>query len=368
MVSMLPIRRNRRGFTLVELLVVIAIIGILIALLLPAVQAAREAGRRSQCTNNLKQIGLALLNYESTNNCYPMGLLTDDDMDFTGAIFGVDGVYSNGFVMILPHLEQDNLKTLYNSNRPWYLQSPQVARTTINVYNCPSNTNKNDPFTDPLLQEAANTLGAPVGGTFGLTDYIFSKGTADGFCDTPVKIHSSERGLFDSGMVMRISGVRDGTSNTFAVGEGAGGEHWALCEDIGCSTPSTIMNPIWGATHGNTYYARQPWIGAGNVNFGRDNFQWLATGGFGCTVEPLNKWPVTHFLFHIPAPDDDCRGSLRNPSSLHRVPNFRSDHRGGGNFLLGDGSVHFVNDSIDRTVYRGLSTAMANEVFDSPFE
>lgn len=361
-------RVRSHGFTLVELLVVIAIIGILIALLLPAVQAAREAGRRSQCTNNLKQIGLAMLNYESTFNCYPMGLLTDENPDFTGALFGVDGVYSNGLIMTLPFLEQDNLKNLYDSNRPWYLQLPQVARTNISVYNCPSNTSKSDPFTDPLLEQAAAMFGAPIGGTFGLSDYILSKGIADGWCNTPQAIHLQERGMFDADLVMKISGVRDGTSNTIAVGEGAGGEHWPICEDVGCTAPSPRMNPIWGAVHGITYFARQPWIGSGNVNFGRDDFQWLATGGFGCAIEPLNKNPVTQFMHHIPAPDGDCRGSLRNPENPHRVPNFRSDHRGGGNFLLGDGSVHFLVDSIDRTVYRAAATATASDLSESPFE
>ena len=123
---------RRRGFTLIELLVVIAIIAVLIALLLPAVQQAREAARRTQCKNNIKQIGLAAFNYESTYSTFPMPAIT--------SLFNVPGgVASNGgwltaesfFTAILPFLDQGNIFNQYDTNQPWFSQNPGTGSGLI---------------------------------------------------------------------------------------------------------------------------------------------------------------------------------------------------------------------------------------------
>ncbi len=126
-------RIDHRGFTLIELLVVIAIIGVLIALLLPAVQAAREAGRRIQCTNNLKQLGIALHNYESSVGAYPMACALK--------IGTIDETYSV-HARILPYLEQGSAFNLINFDLPWSIQ-PTVAQTKIAGFLCPSEVRTN---------------------------------------------------------------------------------------------------------------------------------------------------------------------------------------------------------------------------------
>lgn len=359
---------RQSGFTLVELLVAISIVGLLLALLVPAVQTAREAGRRAQCASNLRQIGLGMLNYEASHHCYPVGLLLDrrPPQYLNYALFGgSDGVRASGFAMMLPYLEQDSLASQYDFLRPWYHQRPEVASAVIPVYLCPSNTGKDNPFFDPVLEEIAASLEVPIGGTYGLTDYILSKGVNDASCYGSRSIADSERGMFDYGLVTTHADLRDGTSNTIALGEGAGGLQWSICEDVGCQEPSTRMNDMWDQHYGTAYFARQPWIGLGNINAGQNTLRWLTTGVFGCTLEPLNKWPVTQSLYWL-AKEDDCRSSLLHAANPDRVSNFRSDHRHGGNFLRADGSVCFVDQSIDMQTYRALSTVAAADFFERP--
>lgn len=347
-----------RGFTLVELLVVIAIIGILIALLLPAVQVAREAGRRMQCTNNMKQLGIALHNYHGALGSFPIGTLTDDEV-IAHDFLGQDGIYSNALTMILPYIEQAGLDNLYDSNRACYAQAPNVINAPIPVFICPSNSDQENPLFEPLAVTAASVVGLPLDGTFGMTNYIFCRGVTDGFCERPRDVPKNERGLFDYNLLMKFAFILDGTSNTFAMGEGACGRHWPLCTEVECEIPAPVEHP---AVPNQPAYARQWWIGSGNINIGFESFGYMTASHYGCTMDRLNKNPVTHFLFDLDASDEDCRSSLTNPENPHRVPNFRSDHPGGGNFLMVDGSVHFVTDSVDMAAYRGQSTVAGAEI------
>ena len=142
--------RRRRGFTLIELLVVIAIIAVLIALLLPAVQAAREAARRIQCTNNLKQLGLAFANYESTNNCYPSSDVFGTSNGLCGGFgFGNGCQNTPWFVLMLPYIEQGPLYNAFNASIgvegrsvPGYLVNSTVETTTIASFQCPSDNHQ----------------------------------------------------------------------------------------------------------------------------------------------------------------------------------------------------------------------------------
>ncbi len=183
---------KHRGFTLIELLVVIAIIAILIALLLPAVQMAREAARRTQCRNNLKQLGLALHNYHDTHSTFPPGLIAaDDDLQ--------DAMHS-GLTLLLPQLEQTTVYNKYDFDFSWRAPANKDATSTyVPAFQCPSSIG-----------------GLPQSGGFDLptTDYVFSKGTRAWLCR-----NRTMTGMFDVNSRVRTRDVTDGLSNTFAMGE-----------------------------------------------------------------------------------------------------------------------------------------------------
>ncbi len=191
---MSSVGNTRHAFTLVELLVVIAIIGILVALLLPAVQAAREAARRTSCTNNLKQLGLALHGYHGTHKRFPSGVIASGD-NFR------DGLHS-GFTLLLQFLEQQSLHQAYDFNTTWRTgNNLDLAQTRLDVLLCPSTGNQ-------VFQDGG-VPGAP-------TDYAFSKGPLAYLCT-----NQAGGGLFDINSRIRIAEIRDGTSHTFAMGEAA---------------------------------------------------------------------------------------------------------------------------------------------------
>jgi prepilin-type N-terminal cleavage/methylation domain-containing protein/prepilin-type processing-associated H-X9-DG protein len=354
-----PANAARYGFTLVELLVVMGIIGVLVALLLPAVQTAREAARRIHCANNLKQLGLAAHNYISSNRSLPVGSIVSADAA-THGLFGCDGVFANAFVQLLPYLEQGNLADQYDFGQTWYFQDGSVAETPIPMLICPSCAGLDNPMHDELMGFLAQTIGSPLGSCYGRTDYALSKGASDCFCSDPNNIPASERGMFDYNMTIRPANITDGLSQTFAMGEAAGGARWLLCQNPGCSAPD-LPDPIPRFASG-PYTARQYWIGGGNVRRVFQAFRYGSGGHFACTVEPPNKRPVVHFLFDDLANLVECRGSLSNPSNTHRVPNFRSDHPGGSQFLFGDGAVQLISETIDMGAYRAASTIMGGEV------
>lgn len=425
-------RPRSRGFTLVELLVVIAIIGILIALLLPAVQAARNAARRLQCQNNMKQIGLALSNYHSQLSSFPPGILFS--LDKPESLSGLT-VQNNGFMAILPFLEQTGLDNLIDNTRGWEEQlNAAFYSSVVPTYKCPSASSSN-PSEEPLIRgflqaiESSGIATFDIGinnmpDAFGQSDYAMCKGVSDGWCILPgwvAKPHevdtanprfaTTERGMFDlslpnqvpfpgTSFVCKESMISDGLSQTFAVGEAATGGTWTICDAVGTWNPNA--NPSWQPNaqcvpiaYPNDATRLFP---AANVWHAPPNFRgifsqaqnggWAITSVFGCTLEPLNKNPVTQTLIGISDTSaasivllQNCRPSVDyngtnvmpngaktpNPGSGDRTSNFRSEHDGGANFLLADGSVHFITDQINVNIYRALSSIQGQETFDSPF-
>jgi prepilin-type N-terminal cleavage/methylation domain-containing protein/prepilin-type processing-associated H-X9-DG protein len=331
------------GFTLVELLIVIAIIGVLVALLLPAVQAAREASRRGSCENNLKQLGTALLNYESARHTFPPGAFMQ---------LGATGpkILSNANVLILPYLEEGSIDKLWDHKKQYWEQSVSVLVTPVAVFTCP--TNGFQSVADPIF----DTLGIPPGLALATTDYAYSKGATDAWCignGYPAR----EKGVFHiinaaDEKPTSIKQIIDGTSHTMAMGEAAGGEHWPVCRRPGCTAPE-----------GHTQGANVPWM-IGNL--GDDAIAdtgYLFTGIYGSTIEPMNKRAVTATNINE-AGIFDCRSSA--DGGPHSSSNFRSDHSGGAQFLFCDGSVHFVAEAIEMPVYCALSTFAGGEIAALP--
>jgi prepilin-type N-terminal cleavage/methylation domain-containing protein/prepilin-type processing-associated H-X9-DG protein len=342
------------GFTLVELLVVIAIIGILVALLLPAIQAAREAARRTQCINNLKQYGIALQNYHSTNEAFPPGALMKQS---------ATDVYANANASLLPYFEESALHNLYDPNEQWENQPPGPDATPITIFKCPSSGAPN-PLVDQLLCAVVDRC------VYGISEYAFCTGYTDAFCARagvkPGRIPNSQQGMFNVAWGAAIRQITDGTSKTIAIGDASGDAKWTVCHLTKCTTADLVPDPL-----GQTPIASIGWI-IGEPN-STSFFKALGpkSSAYGCTVEPMNKLPVTDtfldFLQYASdfakfgtTPDHYCKPSYEG--GKHAISNYRSDHPGGCNFLMADGSVSFLNESIDMTAYRARSTIAADDV------
>ena len=331
-------RRHTTAFTIVELLVVIAIISVLVALLLPAVQAAREATRRSSCQNNLKQFGLAILNHEAALGYVPPG--TRMKLGAAGPELG-----ANANVALLPYLEQAAVEARWDRDLSYWEQEPIVLETPIPSFTCPSNDAQT--ISDVAFEE----VGVPAGLRLATTDYAYSRGATDAWCvynDYP----PHENGLFHIvgehySHVTSLRQVTDGTSHTIAMGEAAGGEEWAVCTWPRCTEAE-------GRSRANV-----PWM-VGNLSTAEIAASgYPFTGIYATTLEPLNKRPVTSTLVDN-AGIMDCRSSV--DGGPHATSNFRSDHAGGGFFLHCDGAVGFLNESVEGIVYRGLSTIAGDEI------
>jgi prepilin-type N-terminal cleavage/methylation domain-containing protein len=337
-----PNKRHGRGFTLVELLVVIAIIGILIGMLLPAVQQVREAARRIDCGNHLRQISLALLSYESGNQTLPPGHLINPQwprvrfdvdpppggLDFSGIprpqpeeANPKRGPFWSWMMRVAPFMEMDNIYNSVEINRwPWW--QTQEDGTTINGisvpgYVCPSETRGLAVWTDAQGREAA------------ITSYLGVSGR-DSYQET-----GGQDGIIYCNSSTTISDIRDGTSNTLMVGE---------------RTPSA-----------NLLYGWQ-WAGAGANLLGETD---VVLGVHERIAVAPNADPNNSETdFFRPGVSDD-------PLNLHRF-HYWSFHPGGGMWARADGSVHFHSYAVDRgnngsngfepTVLEQLATRNGGEV------
>jgi len=354
-------RRRESAFTLVELLVVIAIIGILVALLLPAIQAAREAARRTQCINNLKQFGIAQQNYHSARKSFPQGAVMLKATQF----------YTNAYASLLPYFEEAALHSIYDPKAPWEDQRDGVAATPIAIFKCPSSSAPN-PVVDPLMNPNWS-----AGGVYGIGEYAFCMGYTDAFCTQKDglgvkagRVLSSQRGIFNLAWGASIRHITDGTSKTIAMGDASGDPKWLVChrQSNHPTTPCTLAEPD---RLGQPTSAAMGWI-IGEPN----NTNYLKDLGpkpsmYACTIERMNKNPVTDSFLdfgqygseHITLPANPnlyCKASFEG--GKHSVSNFRSDHSGGCNFLMADASVAFLTEDIDMNAYRARSTIAAEDI------
>ncbi len=366
-------RRRRSAFTLIELLVVIAIIAILIALLLPAVQQAREAARRTHCRNNLKQMGIAMHNYHDVYFMFPIGIsVNGDEFDAMGnqtrvAMFDY---FANAFAYMLPYLDQENVQNLYDFTRPWEQQSPNVATHFISTYTCPSSAVQ-QPITETRLGPVLALFGAPVGNEYATTDYILCKGVTDAWCINPENVPADERGMFDFNMGIAVKHFLDGTSNTFAIGEGASGTNFPLCTMNVDPTDPTSDCPVALDSSGQGYSANNAWIIPQPAHAGTALFEVVGTNVFGSTFHPINKNPVNDTFIGYFDPGTFMTTDATNCTNSwdggeHRTSGFRSNHTGGAMFLRADGSVQFVSENIGLDLYRATSTHAGREIDTIP--
>jgi prepilin-type N-terminal cleavage/methylation domain-containing protein/prepilin-type processing-associated H-X9-DG protein len=301
-------RCSPRGFSLIELLVVIAIIGTLISLLLPAVQKIREAAARMQCSNNLKQIGLALHNYHDATRSFPPGYVSafDSAGDDTGPGWG-------WAALTLPHLEQQPLSNSLQFSLPIEAPTNAAGRVTaVKPYLCPSDTapptwpaTRYDAAGNPLAV-ICDVAGANYVGVFGITEP-----GVDG------------EGVFSRNSAVRIGDITDGTSQTLLVGERS--FRWAASTWVGAVTGASMV-PAPGSPAPPGF-----WNSSGTVL----GHTFEGTGGPG-------------------SPGTEVNG-------------FTSRHPQGANFVFADGHVQFLQASMNHQVYEALSTRAGGEAVGGGF-
>jgi prepilin-type N-terminal cleavage/methylation domain-containing protein/prepilin-type processing-associated H-X9-DG protein len=347
----------RRGFTLIELLVVIAIIAVLIALLLPAVQAAREAARRAQCVNNLKQIGLALHNYHQSVGTFPLANATntlDESMLPTGW-----GNFS-AQAMMLPHMEQQSIYNACNFNwECWYFNS--VGPYRPDLYNTTAYNTKIASFLCPS---------DGLAGQSSINSYFWCLGTTTDIAG------NDSTGLFARNNAYSTAACSDGTSNTIAfseavVGANAGVVKWRSGPALGSGyaggaqldatlNGTTINNMMTDWATCQSYFQTHMTSGDTTNIVNNKGYRW-ATGspnisGFNTLVPPnSNQYSFAGCRLDCPGCGLDYGG----------YQNATSNHSGGVNVLLGDGSVKFIKSSIANTVWWALGTKANGEVISS---
>ncbi len=345
----------RAGFTLIELLVVIAIIATLIGLLLPAVQKVREAAARAQCANNLKQLGLALHNYEGANGYLPTAfkLLPAPD---PAAPSGT-GVYGpSAFVLILPYMEQDNVYRQIDVTRaalnPVNMPPNNPAYSTpIKTFLCPSAPGQPTIVYSAELANSFNNFGialAPAPGlTFGRTDYAPDAGMSADIVGININAGASIICQPPDGPV-RIVAITDGTSNTMMVVEDAGRPGWYGSKGVASQPAIGGYTPAVGSYQGGVYGPAPQGGGAW-----ADPLNYIATNG----ADPSGSGIAAGGGFMgIPAAPWTCANGCSNDSEIFAF------HIGGSNVLFGDGSVRFVRNGLTMNQMQALLSRAGGEV------
>ncbi len=351
-------RSDLHGFTLVELLVVIAIIGVLVALLLPAVQAAREAARRMSCQNNVKNIGLACLNYESSKSVMPPSSLS-------AARSGNNGL--SWPVMVLPYVEQGSLsQDIANriqaikegagaGDADAYGLGEAINELRLDLYSCPSDSNAIDNLSETTIRLATNY--SAIAGSF-ISRFNLQFGGAPSCAQNSGDncVGSAASGINTDGIMypgsnVALRQVTDGTSNTFLVGE------------------RTYQLRAWtaGNYHSDNFCRGKP-IPPCTIPLGHTPLGSLSSSSKNID----DRFPVNGNLNVIGYYDShsNSRGDLPEmPNGAPRGMSFNnmlfaSYHTGGANFVYTDGSVHFISDAVNSITYLALASRNGEEIID----
>ena len=314
--------KRHKGFTLVELLVVIAIVGVLVALLLPAVQAARESARRVQCANNLRQVGLGLQSFHDSKGYFPSSYLTRP-----GGVMGApndDGDAGPGWtclLQILPYMEGSNVRDSFDLNSPcWAPANAAAALQVIPNYLCPSVSDSTSHFT--VVDATGNSLAE-----FSRANYVFSAGQFDVWSAPTPDLRNIANGVFFRNSRIRIKDITDGTTNTVFAGE---------------QTPR----------HNDS-----TWVG-------------IAAGASTCPTINFPGVPCDEAGPQInvhsgPGSPDEIPPVIHPPNSAYGyVDEMYSEHPGGANVLFGDGSVQFVDERINQQLWWSMATRAGNETVE----
>jgi len=306
--------RHRCGFTLIELLVVIAIIGVLVALLLPAVQQAREAARRSQCKNNLKQIGLAMHNYVDTYQTFPIGMNdnfvydSSPDYVFTTGDYAIKTVWSKS---LLPFLDQATIANQWNNSLSFGEQpNRDLSATGLSVYKCPSSPTALV-ASYASTQDAIDNLGVPLRGLdasdalrLGVLEYagVMHAAAQDGTTEVGILEFYPD---FGKSVPARPRDVTDGLSNTLLVAEMSGGD--------------TVYRGRSRTASPNPYPWMRSWANLLTLKLFKYDMTGTTQGGGNCAI--------------------NCDGVESG--------NLYSFHTGGAQVVMGDGSVRFLSENLD---------------------
>jgi prepilin-type N-terminal cleavage/methylation domain-containing protein/prepilin-type processing-associated H-X9-DG protein len=338
-------RTLRRGFTLIELLVVIAIIGVLIALLLPAVQAAREAARRAQCTNNLKQLGLAIHNYHDLHNSLPPGRIWragPPGPAFPTIFSGTPN--TTWFELMLPMIEQGALAAAFNFDlgaegypgngfepAAGFFANSTISATKLSTFQCPSDrqlTFKINPaYAGGLLSGPTMTKG----------NYAVSWGNTD-WGQRAIGTQNYLPSAFGHDMNISFATITDGTSGTIFAAEVLQGAQY------------DVRGVMWSSVPGGgsfmTRFGPNKYQDYLNIS---NNGDWLNQVYF-CTSEPVMRLPCFYFS------SDVDRSAFAGS---------RSRHPGGINAMFGDGGVRFIKDSVNHQVWIALNSIKSGEVISA---